>query len=298
MPPDADSRRRRRQDVCAWQAYPFDGDFVNDIQRSKQAHSAASAAIAQRHNIYTPVQLGCLPINRNRLYLDGDVRYANMQNMFYNMGEEMKFAFEDFQISVLNQLCLMCVDVIYEQEFRRNPKQILDKHKLSKIEIGTLIVAERRIGKTIMTAAFALALALFVPGIRIAVFSIGGRATGGLKEWVGKFIQNMPRAQRRLVVNNSERMSFALNELPSGITTQHPEARAAAQRADTSTILFLPGAGNGKGENLDLFCFLAPFFAITTISVMPTRVQHLSSLIQKISKTKTTRNQHHKAKRN
>ena len=248
-PPPA---KRLRQ--TAHVAFPFGVHVVDNMMSSLTSHRAVLTEVGRRNNVYSFRDIGAAAHSLTNLNVGGEARFAEMQRTFLRMGRQMKFAFEDFQVSVLMDLCLMCVDLIYRDEYLANPKKVLDRHKLKKLEIGTLIVAERRIGKTIMTAAFILVLAMFVPGTRIAVFSIGSRASSGLREWVDKFIKGLG-IERRVVEANVERLAIAARDLPIGATVASPIARSVAKRGDTSILLFLPGAGDS--ESLSLYLSLS-----------------------------------------
>lgn len=182
-------------------------------------------------------------VNHHTVYqVGGEARYVGMQQMLTQLGVQ----FEDFQLSVISSLMKMCVDIIYAEEFKVDPQRVFKRHNIDRTELGTMIVAERRIGKTMMVAAFVVLFALFNPGIRIAVYSIGSRASGGLREYVDRFLAHIPGATRRVVQSSTEYLRISATPLPDGVSANSAQARALAKRADTAVLMFFPAGGNGN----------------------------------------------------
>jgi hypothetical protein len=99
-------------------------------------------------------------------------------------------------------------------------------------------------------------MAAFVPGVRIAAYSTGKRASGALLGWMLRFLKFIPKAMRRIVRKNHEELFLAAMELPANQGPGSAKAKEAESAEDTSRIYSYPSSVNGKYDTQPIFSFV------------------------------------------
>lgn len=134
---------------------------------------------------------------------------------------------------------------IYGEEWEAVAYRVLREHGLEKIRSEVLAMAPRRMGKTISIAMLVAAVITCVPGIRVAVFSTGRRASTFLTQETMRFVSQIPGAKNRIVKDSAEEIQFATEERPPGCGVQSSWAKDQRFKPTTSTLLSLPGSATG-----------------------------------------------------
>jgi hypothetical protein len=172
----------------------------------------------------------------------GDERFRNMRIYLTKMRRD----FSDFQRVTIWEYTKAVMPLIYRDEWDNNPLAIMKKHGVDTLPRGVCVVAPRRFGKTVSTAAFVLALALSCPGIAIAVFSTGDRASKALKKEVLILLDRMgDMATSRICRSTDEEVCFAQYPLPLGLGANSEYARKLYAAAETSRMFFFPSSEVG-----------------------------------------------------
>lgn len=135
---------------------------------------------------------------------------------------------------------------IFGNDWSENSFRVLQQENISKLETEVLVRTARRWGKTFAVAMFVASMLLNVPGIRIACFSTGSRASGNLMETVCSFLTNTPQGQSRIIRRTQEHLYLASRPLPAGKTATSGYARALCDAPDTSRFISLPATVDGQ----------------------------------------------------
>lgn len=165
------------------------------------------------------------------------------------------------QVMLHEKFIQSCLPHIYGAEWEYVQQEVLERHRLTKIDHEVMVITPRRFGKTWSVAMVVAALLLCVPGIRISVVSTGSRASSSLKETVVKFIEKstIHNGKSRIIVNNKEEL-FVAKEGKSN--------KKDATQDTTSRLLCFPSNSIGKKKQqqheqrererpfLYIFCFL------------------------------------------
>lgn len=135
---------------------------------------------------------------------------------------------------------------IYGHEWETNSIRVMEEMKLQRIQYEVLAQTPRRFGKTVAVAMYMAVMAVFVPGVRIAAYSTGKRASGALLGWMIRFMKFIPGSMRRIIKKNHEELFLAANELPANQGPGSAKAKEAESAEDTSRIYSYPSSVNGK----------------------------------------------------
>ena len=126
--------------------------------------------VEQRKLLHTRFELTTL--KRQRATTDGDSLLAKMTDFFYNgLGIE----WTEIQSIIFESALNACLAFIYGVQWETVKAQKLAERKLAKFYQELLISMGRRNGKTYVVSGIAATMFLFVPGIRIAIFSVSER---------------------------------------------------------------------------------------------------------------------------
>lgn len=117
---------------------------------------------------------------------------------------------------------------------------------LMKVRPEVLVVTPRRYGKTWSIAMFVASVLLNVPGIKVAVFSTGHRASNWLMMKVAKFINDIEGGGERICRQNQEQLFVSPVALSKGKSVNSSEAKARQQMEGTSEFYSFPGSVNSK----------------------------------------------------
>ena len=172
---------------------------------------------------------------------EGDRRMDKIKFYLTHMHKD----FEEFQKTTIWEYTKALIPHIYGEEWDRDPIRIMKKYGITALPRGVLVVAPRRFGKTVCTSAFILAMALAVPGMSIAIFSTGERASQALKKEVMQFVRGLKGIEKRIVKRSGEDLVFSQDELPDGATLHSEIARVMAEAEDASRLMFFPDSETG-----------------------------------------------------
>jgi len=142
---------------------------------------------------------------------------------------------------------LACMPNIYgAAAWNANYTRIMREHNCKKLRQEVLVLAPRRFGKTYAIAMFVAAMLLCVPGIEIAIFSTGKRASSKLTDLIKTMFTHIPGATDRIVKESTEHLYIAMAPLPSGQTKRGDMANKLQVSQYTSKLFSLPGGSAGK----------------------------------------------------
>lgn len=179
---------------------------------------------------------------RDKAHSDGDMRLRNLNHLLNNMGPGI--ARSPDQVLFHETFTRACLPKIYDTDWEPNCVRVMEEMKIEKLEYEVLVVTPRRWGKTWSVAMFVLALALAKPGIQIAIFSTGKRASGSLIRTMKAFMKNIPGAEERIVKDKEEELFIAANVVGGG---SHSSAAKKAQTSTTTSKIFsYPSSVAGK----------------------------------------------------
>ena len=192
--------------------------------------------------------------------------YLN-QNYWIN-GEEYRM--DKNQKLFSKETIKACLPLIYGQEFAKFNQRILQQHDIiGKIASQLFMCTPRRFGKTTVVSWICAALLLTVPGISIAVFSTGRRASTMMLDKVYDFVVEMGGASR-VARHNQENLYISSSELESGMGQQSAESKSKWSDGSTSKLNSYPSSIEGRifvscvlwrrgGPQPPLVCALANF---------------------------------------
>ena len=184
---------------------------------------------------------------QRRTIEDGHRRYLKITKVLDNFnawtpGGEQKLIVRSKDQKIFHEAFLhACIPIIYGDEWEKDRVAILRYHGISKISQEVMCMTPRRWGKTWSVAMFVAAMAVTVPGLRILIFSTGGRASGSLMELIVKFI-GYAGYERHICKVGVERVSIARGERPPGVTVRSAAAKDMTQLASTAHIFSFPAS--------------------------------------------------------
>lgn len=132
----------------------------------------------------------------------GKDRYESIQNCLNNMG----LTREAHQIQFHNSVLDACARHIYGIDYLACLEEIFARTGSEEIRQEILVQTPRRFGKTTMVAMIVAALAAFVPGIKIGIFSTAKRTSQKLMEEVKRFLFTIKGTQDRKWKENAEEL--------------------------------------------------------------------------------------------
>ena len=173
----------------------------------------------------------------------GDARVGRIQTALDSFGcsrtKEQKLWHFWFLQSLLER--------IYEDEWDSSATKVLRQFGINKLRSEVAILASRRCGKSWSVGMFVVAALINIPGIKIAIFSTGRRASSALMGIVMEFINKLDQELRRRICKNTEEQLFiAESPLPLGKGVNSQEARDAQRRPGTSTLYSYPSNVKSK----------------------------------------------------
>jgi hypothetical protein len=160
----------------------------------------------------------------------GDLRLRNMQ---YLLERGLRIERSAEQVMFHGYFIEACLPLIYGEEWNNHSMRVLHEWSLNAVKSEVMVITMRRFGKTWCVAMFVLAMMLCVPGIKIAIFSTGSRASGSLYDIIMTMLTEVPGAFQRIVRNTKEQLFIAATELPKGCSPT--SAAAVRMRADKHT---------------------------------------------------------------
>jgi hypothetical protein len=219
---------------------------------------AKKAQERDRKRICLRVEISTDP-KRDHKTTHGDVRLRRIRDMLNGFGLTRSVDQKVFHTHFINA----CLPVIFGSDYQENHVRIMQENNITDIHSECLVMTPRRFGKTTSVAMYVCALLLCVPGIVIAIFSTGKRASTSLTDLVRSFLTFIPGATERIVTMNQERLFIAATALPSGNGPHSQMAKEMSVDPTTSKLYSFPGESKGKiSMHIYLFCrfFVLSFF--------------------------------------
>lgn len=231
--------------------------FMTRMQYFKEIYEAAYDKAKGKKVIRTRLDIST-DWSRDLGHSDGDMRYKKIQDLLNNMTPGLVRSPD--QITFHDHFGIAVLPHIYGADWEANCVRVMEELKLDKIAYEVLIMTPRRWGKTWSVAMFVLALALCVPGIRIAIFSTGGRASGNLIQTLKAFMKGIPGAEDRICKSAGEELFLAASPV-GGVSSA--AAKSAQAASTTSKIYSYPSEVAGKyflfHIDIDSFVVVAKF---------------------------------------
>lgn len=171
----------------------------------------------------------------------GDERFRKMQSLLNNIAPG--FVRSPDQLLFHKFFTIAVLPHIFGSDWESNCVRIMEELEIDKITYEVMAMTPRRWGKTWSVAMFILALVLCVPGIRVGVFSTGGRASGSLMSILKTFMKSIPGAEARICKSSKEELFIAAT--PCGGTSSM-QAKSAQDEKTTSKIFSYPSEVKGE----------------------------------------------------
>jgi len=205
----------------------------------------------------TRIQLSTDPL-RDIGRTSGDKRLRGVRWTLNNLGISRS---ED-QLTFHNAFVHATLRQIYADSWAEHSVRVMEQEQITKIRSEVLIMTPRRWGKTWSVAMFVTALLLNVPGIKIACFSTGKRASGSLMEIVGGMITKVEGGYERIIRRTQEHLYISSVALSEGVTSNSARARALCDAPDTSRFVSYPATVNGQFRVMKRFIESISFFIL------------------------------------
>lgn len=149
--------------------------------------------------------------------LQGDAILADVERTLDDFGIERSPDQKRFHVAFVEA----CLPHLYGTEWSTAAARVLTERGLRRLEPEVLCITPRRWGKTWSVAMFVAAMLLCVPGIRIAIFSTGKRASSSLTDTIREFLAKLPRFKfARIVKSNQEKLAIAPTAAHTGRPSQ------------------------------------------------------------------------------
>ncbi len=176
---------------------------------------------------------------RDQRMSDGDIRLAKIRKM---LDEVPGFPRSEHQKEFHDAFIAASLPHIFKSSWEANSVRVLESLGLTRVQYEVLIMTARRWGKTISVAMFDAVMLLCCPGIKIAVFSTGKRASGSLMGEIVRMIHRLGFANR-IVKHNQEELYVASVALEAGSGAFSKQQLQSA--ADTSRLGSFPSTTAG-----------------------------------------------------
>jgi hypothetical protein len=169
----------------------------------------------------------------------GDKRLKAMMKLLEN---DLKIKRSPDQILYCQYFILACLPKIYGEEWPEHCVRVLEEFGITKIDYEVMVITARRCGKSFAVAMFALSLLLCVPGIQIAIFSTGGRASGSLYDIIMTMLNGLPHSEGydRVVKETKEHLFIAHQPIPKGSSKNSSHRKRLRTDKTTSRLYAFP----------------------------------------------------------
>lgn len=221
-------------------AIEFDGlddntDALSDMLEQMYLEDDQALSIQTRDQVMSAIQFGDTSTDGERR----EVRINQVLNSFGLIRTKQQRQFHEAGI-------LGSLQHIHGQTFERGRIKIMKKRKLKELRTEILVVTPRRYGKTTMVAMLAAAFLLCIPGIRIAIFSTGRRASQSLMDLIVHFIMKIDGGKERICLKNQERLCVAATAAVDEKGQRTQASKQVAVDPSTSVLMSLPASETGK----------------------------------------------------
>ena len=215
--------------------------WIHSMQQMETRLQREEAAERQRATMVSCLQYSSDP-TRFLNISDGDTRRRNLEKMLDSFGVTRSHTQKIFHFWALQAL----LPKIYGAEWDSVAIRVLREHGLTQVYHEVMKMTPRRFGKTWGVAMFVVAALMNIPGIQIAIFSTGGRASKGMMDIVKMFVYALPeRDIRRVVKYSFEELYVSAEPLPPGKGRMSEDALRKQALPTTSKLKTYPS--NPKG---------------------------------------------------
>jgi hypothetical protein len=180
-----------------------------------------------------------------KLRCPGDVRLANMMARIQNYHVKPNHS----QMISIWWFIQSALPMIYGADYADRATQIHARFNITRINPFVVVIAERRAGKTWSLVMYLVALALSMPGIKIAIFAAGERSSTWVVEKMLVFMNNAKdsaQIKQRICAQTSTSVSIAEHPLPPGVTPGTELAKQICLDKHTTHVRSYPSTENGK----------------------------------------------------
>jgi hypothetical protein len=156
----------------------------------------------------------------------------------------------DDQLLFLEACLFACLPKIYgDSDWATHHVRVLYQWQKKEIDYFLMIITARRMGKTMGVSMFCAALLLHVPGLTIAVYSTGRRASKLLKELVEKLVRmSGDENALRIINSNQEELFISANKLNENDAGRRTKAAQDLKISPTTSKLY-SYPSNVRGKN-------------------------------------------------
>jgi hypothetical protein len=145
---------------------------------------------------------------RNTTKLRGDAVLVDLERTLDSFGYTRSVDQKIFHTAFVEA----CLPHLYGDEWPSACARVLTERKLERLQPEVLCITPRRWGKTWSVAMFVCAMMMCVPGIRIAIFSTGKRASSNLTDTIREFLELLPAFKyAKIMKSNQEKLFVAPN---------------------------------------------------------------------------------------
>jgi hypothetical protein len=239
-----------RKRACIEPAKPAKVDWLSVAEELCKTHQVEHEEREASRRLRTREEISLAP-NQKKRFCAGDSRLRDLMRIL-----------DSFKMEVSNALIVRSVQQkkfhhwfiqavlphIFGEDWDTNCQRVLGEFDLDKLYPEVLCITPRRYGKTWAVSMFVAALLMCVPGIRVAVFSTGKRASSWLMRKVVKFIKDIEGGADRIVRQNQEELFVGDAPLNKGMGLKSVEAKNRTTSPGTSEFYSFPNAVDGESR--------------------------------------------------
>lgn len=215
--------------------------WIDGMQQFEKLLAKKEAIEKERSRMVSCLEYSSDP-NRFLNVCDGDTRLRNIMEMLDSYGYTRSHTQKIFHFWALQAL----LPKIYGKQWDAVSIRVLREHGLRKVHHEVMKMTPRRFGKTWGVAMFVVAALMNIPGLQIAIFSTGGRASKGMMDIIKMFLYSLPQHQVRRVVKQSfEELHIAAHPLSPGAGPASGEAIRKQSLSTTSKLKTYPSNPQG-----------------------------------------------------
>lgn len=136
--------------------------------------------------------------------------------------------------------------LVYADNWDAAEMRVLKARGLTEVRQEVLVITARRMGKTMAVAMLVVMLLLHVPGLTLAIFSTGQRASTSLTRIIMGMMEAVPGAMSRICKYGQEELFLCAEPLPPGQGHRSGVAQQRQSLPSTSKLFSYPGSAKGN----------------------------------------------------
>lgn len=207
----------------------------------EQTLQDAAKSLEANLGINTRVDLST-DLQRNSRLNAGDMRLEAIRKTLNSMGLRRSH----FQKLFHDHFIRACLPIIYQDDWELSSERVMRELGIEEIRPEFMVITPRRFGKTYSVAMFAAAMLLHVPGVKIAVFSTGRRASSGLMSEILRRMNHVPGAQKRILKQTEEELYISATELGEDCKPGSNRAKTILNKDTTSVLKSYPAGTSSQ----------------------------------------------------